>query len=102
MNHIDFVVVGYLRFDFRCWFKCKEGFYFKEYVGSIGFEVFEDVLDGRFEMKCVQDWDRRIDWQVFIWAWDRYGDCDGDYGNDCDMYFQCVPDDFDYEEYYNN
>ena len=77
MNHTDLAVAGYPRLDSRCWlkvwkhifkiwklkkkrlFQCKEGFHFKEHAGSTGFEVPEDVPDGRFEMKCVQDWDHR-------------------------------------------
>ena len=48
-----------LKIEKKRLFQCKEGFHFKEHAGSTGFEVPEDVPDGRFEMKCVQDWDHK-------------------------------------------
>ena len=62
-----------------------------------GYRFADDDLDsvddqGRIRMTCVDDWDHGMGWSIIHNNWDKYGDCNGDYGNNCDEFPQCITD----------
>jgi len=78
-DHPDSSVAGEPLLNSSCYIKCKNGF------------QFQDHPDATFKITCESNFDRAAEWDVFVNAWDKYGDCDGDYGNNCGDYPQCIP-----------
>ena len=70
----------------HCYIKCKEGYRFAD-------EDQESLDDqNRIKITCYDDWYHGMEWSILANTWDKYGDCNGDYGNNCGDYPECIPD----------
>ena len=69
-----------------CYLKCKEGYRFADED-----QEYLDEQD-RIQIRCYDDWYHGMEWSILGNAWDKYGDCNGDYGNNCGEYPECIPD----------
>ena len=70
----------------KCYLKCKEGYRFAD--------ADQEYLDDqdRLSIRCDDSWYFGMEWNILENAWDKYGDCNGDYGNNCGDYPECIPD----------
>ena len=77
----------------HCYLKCKEGYRFAD--------DDQQYLDqNRRIIKCIQSriydpyggHQDMIDWDIFLDVQDIYGFCNGDYGDNCNYYPECIPD----------
>ena len=70
----------------HCYIKCKEGYRFAD--------ADQESLDdqNRIKITCYDDWYHGMEWSILANAWDKYGDCNGDYGNNCGDYPECIPE----------
>jgi hypothetical protein len=71
----------------KCYLKCKEGYRFADED-----QEFLDDQD-RLSMTCIDSMYFGMQWNILENPWDKNGDCDGDYGNDCGDYPECIPED---------
>ena len=72
----------------KCRVKCKEGYEFKDV--DPGYFVTKDG-EWVFEITCKETWYYGMEFDILDDSWDKYGDCAGDYGYNCDNYPQCGP-----------
>jgi len=70
----------------HCYLKCKEGYRFAD--------DDQPSLDDqdRLKITCNDSWDHGMEWSILQYTWDKYGDCNGNYGNDCGDFPECIPD----------
>ena len=84
-DHHDQWIAGKAIVGSSCYIACKDGYYMNSNAGSHG------IADNMMEVVCKYDWYHGMQWNLYADAWDKYGDCNGDYGSNCMGYPQCLP-----------
>ena len=79
----------------HCYLKCKEGYRFadddQQYLDDQNRRIIRCIQSRIYDPYGGGDWDT-IDWDIFLDVQDIYGDCNGDYGDNCNYYPECIPD----------
>ena len=82
----DKSIAGSALLGSHCYLKCKEGYRFadddQQYLDDQNRRIIRCIQSRIYDPYGGGDWDM-IDWDIFLDVQDVYGDCNGDYGDNC-------------------